>query len=87
MSAGGPPPAAPPATARHHRLVREAMPLVEQKAKQLCAKYRGLVEYDDLCTVGKLAAYDSAPRYKEGTQPHVPALREIAHLRRDDERN
>jgi len=61
-----------PATARHHRLVLEAMPLVEQKAKKLCAKYQGLVEYDDLCTVGKLAAYDSASRYKAGRNRSFP---------------
>jgi RNA polymerase sigma factor (sigma-70 family) len=76
-SAGGP---APALTIAQHKLVRDALPVVHKFAGQICWKYDlygrperrhvhsggagDCVGYADLCTIGKLALYDSAPRFE-----------------------
>jgi RNA polymerase sigma factor (sigma-70 family) len=76
-SAGGP---APALTIAQHKLVRDALPVVHKFAGEICWKYDlygrperrhvhsggagDCVGYADLCTIGKLALYDSAPRFE-----------------------
>jgi RNA polymerase sigma factor (sigma-70 family) len=72
---------APVLTTKHHQLVREALPVVDECAGQVCWRYdlQGHAErrhvhaggsgdcvgYSDMGTIGKLALYDAAPRYQE----------------------
>jgi RNA polymerase sigma factor for flagellar operon FliA len=59
-------PGQPPVlTVVQHLLVRRALPLVEELAKDEHARYRGLVELDDLRSAGKLALYAAALRFDE----------------------
>jgi len=67
---------------KQHNLVREALPVVEECASKICWKYDlfgrperrhihnggvgDCVGYSDLCTIGKLALYESVPRFQPG---------------------
>lgn len=51
-------------TAQQQALVLEHLHLVDKRAKQAEARFHGLVVLDDLKTIGKLALYDVASRFK-----------------------
>lgn len=55
----------PVLTLVQHLLVRRALPLVDELARDEHARYRGLVELDDLRSVGKLALYAASARFDE----------------------
>jgi RNA polymerase sigma factor for flagellar operon FliA len=55
----------PVLTVVQHLLVRRALPLVDELARDEHARYRGLVELDDLRSVGKLALYAASTRFDE----------------------
>jgi RNA polymerase sigma factor FliA len=53
----------PPLTIAQHRLVRDAMPVVELRAKQVLRKWPHPIEAEDLHTIGKLALYAAVRRF------------------------
>jgi RNA polymerase sigma factor (sigma-70 family) len=54
-----------PLTIRQHLLVRAALPAVERHARHVIWRWPGLVDADDLRSVGKLALYDAVTRFDE----------------------
>lgn len=70
--------ALPPLTIAQHLLVRHAMPAVERQARRVAWKWNKQDDFEDLCTVGKLALYDAVTRFDEAMG--VP-LAEFASLR------
>ena len=55
----------PVLTLMQHLLVRQALPMVDELAKDEHARYRGLVELSDLRSAGKLALYAAVVRFDE----------------------
>jgi RNA polymerase sigma factor FliA len=53
----------PPLTIAQHGLVRDAMHVIEVRAKQILREWPHQVEAGDLHTVGKLALYDAVSRF------------------------
>jgi RNA polymerase sigma factor (sigma-70 family) len=49
-----------------HRLVLDALPIVARAARRARRRYGDLASYDDLCSIGKVALYDAAPRFRDG---------------------
>lgn len=54
-----------PLTIGQHLLVRQAMPAVERQARRVAWSWDKQDDFDDLCTIGKLALYKAVVRFDE----------------------